>query len=86
MSKLDTESVLSAVLIEVDGIAAGIAMPDQGRVRFIAIDRRFELLDGSHFSNPMRAEKAAQKLLAAQSPAQMSAERDKSARSVSRAA
>jgi len=57
-----------AVLIEIADQPAGIALPDGSAYRFIAVDPRFRILDGSRFKKPVQAEIAARNLLAAQEP------------------
>jgi hypothetical protein len=57
-----------AVLIEIAGHPAGIALPESGTYRFIAVDPRFHLLDGSRFRKAVQAEIAARHLFAAQGP------------------
>jgi hypothetical protein len=54
-----------AVLIEIANQPAGIALPDGGAYRFIAVDPRFRILDGSRFKKPIQAEIAARNLFAA---------------------
>lgn len=51
-----------AVLIEVDDVAAGIAIREGCGFRFVAVDPRFSLLDGSRFYRLHQAEQAARKL------------------------
>lgn len=55
----------NAVLIEVVGIDAGIAVRDRRGFHFVAVDPRFRVLDGSHFASIRQAERAARQLAAA---------------------
>ena len=57
-----------AVLIEIANQPAGIALPEGSVYRFIAVDPRFRILDGSRFKKPLQAEIAARNLFAAQGP------------------
>ncbi len=54
-----------AFVIEVEEISAGIVLRERGGFRFIAVDPRFRLLDGSRFRGPSQAENAARTLLKA---------------------
>jgi len=54
-----------AVLIEIADQPAGIALLDGSAYRFIAVDPRFRILDGSRFKKPVQAEVAARNLFAA---------------------
>jgi hypothetical protein len=55
-----------AFIIEVDDIAAGLALRERGGWRFVAADRRFQILDGSRFKRVAQAEHAARNLWRAQ--------------------
>lgn len=54
----------NAVLIEVDGDAAGVLLAERGRFRFRAARRPFYALEGKLFGTPWQAERAAARLLA----------------------
>jgi hypothetical protein len=41
---------------------AGVLVGDKGRLRFVAVDRRFRMLDGSWFARPEAAHRAAVRL------------------------
>ena len=56
-----------AVVVEIDDVPAGIALPEKNGYRFVAVDPRFRLLDGSRFRRVSQAEIAARNLFAAQS-------------------
>jgi hypothetical protein len=51
-----------AYVIEVGGIAAGLAYREKNGFRFIASGRRFAALDGERYASPTQAEKAARAL------------------------
>lgn len=55
----------NAVLIEVVGIDAGIAVRDRRGFQFVAVDPRFGVLDGSRFASIRQAERAARQLATA---------------------
>jgi hypothetical protein len=57
-----------AFTIEVDDIAAGIALRERTGFRFVAADPRFRLLDGSHFRRLGQIEAAARNLARANLP------------------
>jgi hypothetical protein len=48
----------NAFVIEITGIAAGLAVPERGGFRFYAADRRFAGLDGSRFGALDQIERA----------------------------
>jgi hypothetical protein len=54
-----------AVVIEIEDVPAGIALPEKSGYRFVAVDPRFRLLDGSRFRRVVQAEIAARNLFAA---------------------
>lgn len=47
-----------AYIIETDNEAAGLALSEEGRFRFVASDSTFRLLDGRLFPTPAAAERA----------------------------
>jgi hypothetical protein len=57
-----------AVVIEIGDVPAGIALPEKVGYRFVAVDQRFRLLDGSRFRRLSQAELAARNLFAALTP------------------
>ncbi len=48
----------NAFVIEITGIAAGLAVPERGGFRFYAADARFAGLDGSRFGALDQIERA----------------------------
>lgn len=52
----------SAVPVTVGGQLAGFLVRDAARLRFVATDRRFGVLDGSRFCRPRDARAAAERL------------------------
>jgi hypothetical protein len=50
------------LIIDVDGVTAGLAIQDKRGFRFIAAHPRFDLLDGSFFRAPRLAAQAARRL------------------------
>jgi len=48
----------NAFVIEITGIAAGLAVPERGGYRFVAADHRFAGLDGSRFGALDQIERA----------------------------
>lgn len=63
----DLESV-PAFTIEIDDIAAGVALRERSGFRFVAADPRFRLLDGSQFRRLSQVEQAARNLARATLP------------------
>lgn len=57
-----------AFTIEVDEIAAGVALRERSGFRFVAADPRFRLLDGSQFRRLHQVEQAARNLARANLP------------------
>lgn len=57
-----------AVLIEIEDSPAGLAFRERGGFRFIAVDRRFRLLDGSRFRRISQIEVAVRSMLRAATP------------------
>lgn len=55
-----TESPLSAVVVR--GIDAGLALREETGFRFVAVDPRFDVLDGSRFRRLDEVEAAARRL------------------------
>jgi hypothetical protein len=55
-----------AFIIEIDDVAAGLALRERGGFRFVAADRRFHILDGSRFKRVAQVEQAARNLWRAQ--------------------
>ena len=55
-----------AILIEVGGESVGLALREGETYRFVALEPRFSLLDGSRFRDPRQAESAARSLQHAQ--------------------
>lgn len=53
---------IEAVAIEIDDIAAGLALRERSGYRFVASDHRFRLLDGSRFRRLAQVETAARNL------------------------
>ena len=56
------ERLASAVPVTVAQQLAGFLVHDEARLRFVATDRRFGVLDGSRFSRPRDARRAAVRL------------------------
>lgn len=50
------------IVIDVDGVTAGLAIQDKRGFRFIAAHPRFDLLDGSFFRWPEHVKRAVQRL------------------------
>jgi hypothetical protein len=50
------------LVIDIDGVTAGLAIQDERGFRFIAAHPRFDLLDGSFFRLPQQATQAARRL------------------------
>lgn len=56
------ERPASAVPVTVAQRLAGFLVRDEARLRFVATDHRFGVLDGSRFSRPRDAQRAAVRL------------------------
>jgi hypothetical protein len=56
----DTQA--APVFVVVEGVSAGVAVRDGGRLRFRAIHPRFEILDGSRFARAEQLRRAAQRV------------------------
>ena len=52
----------SAAQVTVDDRLAGLLLEDAGRLRFVAVDRRFAVLDGSRFYRRRDAQLAAERV------------------------
>lgn len=52
----------SPVIVVVEGVSAGVAVTDRGRLRFRAIHPRFEILDGSRFARAEQLAHAARRI------------------------
>ena len=48
--------------VVVSDLLAGILVGEDGRLRFVAVDRRFRMLDGSRFARPEAAHRSAVRL------------------------
>jgi hypothetical protein len=54
-----SETQAAHVFVVVEGISAGVAVREGGRLRFRAIHPRFEILDGSRFPRAEQLKRAA---------------------------
>jgi hypothetical protein len=61
-------SIGQARVIEIDGIAAGIAVAEEGGFRFFSAQRSFDALDRRLFRTPKQATSAAQRRLQRKMP------------------
>lgn len=53
---------LGAVPVTVANLLTGFVVPEAARFRFVAVDQRFGVLDGSRFTRPDDARRAAMRM------------------------